>query len=85
VPPPFTISDLRALLVECGAVPSGLAIDDPSTAILDLGVDSVALLALQILLQERYGVVLDHNSVEHLETVGSTVTHLNELIAASPR
>jgi acyl carrier protein len=83
--PAFTIADLRALLVECGAVPPGVAIDDPATAILDLGVDSVSLLALQILLQERYGIVLDEGSVEHLTTVGSATEHINELIGADRR
>jgi acyl carrier protein len=78
---PFTLDDLRQLLVKCADLPPGLALDDAMASMVDLGVDSVALVALQAELRRRYGVQIDETALPQLETVGGTVDYVNELIA----
>jgi acyl carrier protein len=76
----FSLADLRQLLIRCADLPAGLVLDDPAASLIDLGVDSVALVALQAELRQRYGIRLDESALPHLETAGGTVAYVNELI-----
>jgi acyl carrier protein len=81
-PQPFTIDDFRNLLVRCGGLSPSVAIDDPNTTLRDLGVDSACLLAVQVELEDRYGIDLTPEDIPHFATIGGGVARINALIAA---
>lgn len=76
----FTIANLRDILVAKADLPEGMVVDDPDTALIDFGVDSVGLVAVQLELEDRYGVTIRSEDAPRLATVGSAVQYVNELI-----
>ncbi|MGH2363809.1 MAG: acyl carrier protein [Chloroflexota bacterium] len=76
-----TLADLRDLLVRGGGIPKSLRIDDPSTRLTDLGLDSAVLLALQVEIERTYDITLVPDDLLEFETVGSSVALINTKIA----
>jgi acyl carrier protein len=76
----FTVEELREVLIDSAGVPSGLTIDDPSTPLADLDVDSVSLLALVVALEKRYGVRIRAADALRMNTVGDAVELVNGLL-----
>lgn len=74
---PFTINDLRSILVGCDAIPSSMIVDNPETSLADLNVDSMSLVALQLEIQDRYGVNLQPEDAYEARTVGAIVDRIN--------
>ncbi|GAA3629573.1 hypothetical protein GCM10022223_54010 [Kineosporia mesophila] len=55
----FTMADLMNLLVTAVGLPASERTEDTSLTLTDIGLDSLAFLQLQTVLQERYGVAID--------------------------
>jgi acyl carrier protein len=81
----FTVEELREVLIEAAGLPPGVSIDDPSTSLADLDVDSVSLLALVVALEKRYGVRIRATDALRMNTVGDAVELVNGLIERADR
>ena len=55
----FTMPDLMDLLVTAVGLPTSERTEDASLTLTDIGLDSLAFLQLQTVLQERHGVDID--------------------------
>lgn len=76
---PVSLSDLREVLVESADMPSSIALDDPSTPLADLMLDSVGLLTMQLALEDRYGIRIPQEAGERLHTAGDVLVLVNRL------
>jgi acyl carrier protein len=82
---PFTIEELRQLLVDATGLPPGLTVDDPATLLTDLDVDSVGLLSLLGAVERRRGVRIAAVDALRMSTVGDAVDLVNELLGRAAR
>ncbi|HEU5315394.1 MAG TPA: acyl carrier protein [Chloroflexota bacterium] len=80
---PFTLPDLRDMLVECADMPASLALDDPQTELADLTLDSVGLLTLQLALEDRYAIRIPQGAGERLRTAQDVLDLVGDLRRAS--
>ena len=79
----ITVRDqVLEILAELTTVPVG-AIDDAHHLGADLGMDSVALMELMGLLDERFGVEVELEEVRHIEHVGTVVALIRERVDVS--
>lgn len=67
----FTFEDLKELLVHHGGVTPGMITDDPDLSLESLGIGSMALLAIQLDLSQRFDIRLTEDDLPRLATVGS--------------
>ena len=81
---PFTLAELRAMLVECADMPASLTLDDPETPLADLALDSVGLLTLQLALEDRYAIRVPPGAGEQLRTAGDVLTLVADLRRTVP-
>jgi acyl carrier protein len=81
----FTVEELREVLIEAAGLPPGLSIDDTSTSLADLDIDSVSLLSLVVALEKRYGVRIRAADALRMNTVGDAVELVNGLIERADR
>lgn len=80
---PFTLADLRQLLVECADMPASLALDDPATPLADLTLDSVGLLTMQLELEDRYGIRIPQSAGERLRSASDVLELVSDLRRAA--
>lgn len=79
----FTLSDLLDLLtLKAGLAPADRT-DDPSATLERVGLDSLAFLALQTELQDRFGFKLPEDTPILEYTLGEMVDHVNERLGVS--
>ena len=69
----FTMVDLMALLTKKAGLPATAQTTDSSAGFEDVGLDSLAFLAMQTELQDRYGVEMPDDKPDHY-TFGEIVT-----------
>ncbi len=73
----FTFEDLKEILVHHGGVAPSMITDDPNLSLESLGIGSMALLAIQLDLNQRFGVSLSEQDLPHLATVGGFLAFVN--------
>lgn len=80
----LTIDDFKTILrVVAGDDDSiDLSADVTDTPLADLGYDSLAILEIVAVVQQRYGITVPDDSTERMTTPGEAVAYLNELRAA---
>ncbi|MBT0769505.1 hypothetical protein KIH74_11275 [Kineosporia sp. J2-2] len=74
----FALPDLMNLLARVG-LPAAERTDDPSLTLTDIGLDSLAFLQLQTLLQQQHGVSIDESE----EAADYPLGRLVELVNSS--
>lgn len=80
----LTIDEFKTILREViGADESiDLSGDVTDVPLVDLGYDSLAVLAIAAVVQERYGITVPDDSTERMTTPATSLDYLNELRAA---
>jgi acyl carrier protein len=82
----FSMDDLMALLTKEAGLPKSDQTSDPSAGFIDVGLDSLAFLAMQTALADDYGVEMPDDKPDHytfgeiVETVKSRLG--NRTVAA---
>jgi len=76
----FTISDLMTLLTKKAGLPRADVTDDPSARFSDVGLDSLAFLAMQTELADTYGIEMPDDRTEHY-TFGEIVDVVQRQLA----
>ena len=73
----FTFEDLKDILVKRVRLPEAQIKSDPSASFEDMGLDSLALVEVQLEVQQRYGFVIPDEDVANLHTVGQAIDYTN--------
>ena len=76
----FTFEDLKSILVNRVGVPEPLVKDDPNLSFEDLGLDSLAIVELQLAIQQKYGIAIADHETVHIKTLGGSIEFTNRRI-----
>lgn len=80
-PQQFTLSDLTEILVDRIGLPESDVPHDPDTAFADLGLDSLAVVEVQLALQQRYGFDIPEQDTGAIKTFADAIGYVNERLA----
>lgn len=78
----FTLDDLKGILVDRVGMSEGDVPGDPSTSFEDAGLDSLAILEIQLEVQQRYGFEIDESEAAGVKTLQDAVDLVNTKLAA---
>ena len=73
----FTFNDLKEILVNRIGVPENQVIDDPTLSFEDMGLDSLALVEIQLAVQQDYGFNIPDEDAQYITTVGQAIEYTN--------
>ena len=76
----FTFRDLKDILVDRVGVPEPNVVDDPNMTFEDLGLDSLAIVELQLAIQQKYGIAIADHETVHIKTLGGALEFTNRRI-----
>lgn len=71
--------ELKKLLSEILKIPEDVLIDSTSLSI-DLGVDSISILRLICLIEDKYDIEIDQDQLDLLDNLDSAYKYINTLI-----
>jgi acyl carrier protein len=74
----FTFNDLKDILVKRIRMPEAQIKNDPSLSFDAMGLDSLALVELQLEVQQRYGFTIPDEDVRHITTIGQAIDYTNQ-------
>lgn len=80
-PDNFTFEDAKRILVERIGVPEEKVVDDPALTFEDLGLDSLALVDIQLAIQQEYGFTIPDEEGAEIQTLGSAIDYVNRRLA----
>jgi acyl carrier protein len=78
----FGFEDLKQILVERVGVPAEDITEDLSATFDHLGLDSLALIDVQLAVEEEYGFQIEDHEAARIHTVGDAIDLINEHLAA---
>lgn len=78
----FTLDDLKDILVNRVGMDEGDIPDDPSTTFEAVGLDSLAILEIQLEVEQRYGFKIEESEAEQVKAFGDAVSLVNGKLAA---
>lgn len=73
----FTFNDLKDILVKRIRMPEAQIKNDPALSFDAMGLDSLALVELQLEVQQRYGFSIPDEDVRHITTIGQAIDYTN--------
>jgi acyl carrier protein len=73
----FTFEDLKEILVRRVGLPEDSIPNDPNKRLTDLGLDSLALVEIQLDIQQRYGLVVPDDDAAKIGTIGQAIEYTN--------
>ena len=73
----FTFNDLKDILVKRIRLPESQIKNDPALSFDAMGLDSLALVELQLEVQQRYGFTIPDEDVREITTVGQAIDYTN--------
>ena len=77
----FTLEDLRRILVDrVGLGPTDVP-DDPQVSFIDLGLDSLAVVEVQLAIQQDYGFTVPDEDAERIVTLADAIGYVNAQLA----
>ena len=76
----FTFDDLKDILVNRVGLPADQVVDDPSVTFAAMGLDSLALVEIQLAVQQRYGFTIPDEDAQKILTVGGAIEYTNRRI-----
>ncbi|WP_190137596.1 acyl carrier protein [Streptomyces longispororuber] len=74
------LAEVKALLAECGGV-DPRHVDEQTAFVADLALDSLVLVRMTVLAEERFGLRIPDEVAWELHTVGAVVDHVEETLA----
>jgi len=77
---PFTFGDLKEILVQRVGIPRDQIVDDPGVSFAALGLDSLALVEVQLAVQQRYGFSIPDEDAQRILTVSDAISYTNRRI-----
>ena len=81
MPQTFAFDDLKTILVDRIGVPEDNIKEDPETTFEDMGLDSLALVDVQLAVQQEYDFAIPDEDAEKIGTVGDAIDYVNGRLA----
>jgi acyl carrier protein len=78
----FSFEDLKRILVDRVGLPEDVVKDEPDLTFEDMGLDSLALVEIQLAMEQEYGFTVADEDAERILNVGEAITYVNERLAA---
>ena len=76
----FTFDDLKDILVNRVGLPPDQVVNDPNVTFVAMGLDSLALVEIQLAVQQRYGFTIPDEDAQKILTVGGAIDYTNRRI-----
>jgi acyl carrier protein len=73
----FTFADLKEILVTRVGLPADQIVEDSSASFEDMGLDSLAIVEMQLTIQQQYGFVIPDEDALTITTQGQAVEYVN--------
>ena len=73
----FTFQDLKEILVKRIGLQENQIIEDRAASFSDMGLDSLALVEIQLEVQQRYGFTINDDDAQQIVTVGQAIDYTN--------
>jgi acyl carrier protein len=73
----FSFEDLKEILVGRIGLPADQVVNDPSTSFAALGLDSLALVEIQLAVQQKYGFTIADEDAQKIQTIGDAMDYTN--------
>jgi acyl carrier protein len=80
--PQFTYADLSLILVNRIGLPASAIPEDPDTAFADIGLDSLAVVEIQLAVQQLHVFRIPDEDAGVMSTLAETVDYVNGRLAA---
>jgi acyl carrier protein len=77
----FTHDDLRLILVERVGLDDVDVPDDPDVAFADIGLDSLAVVEVQLAVQQRFGFTVPDEDAHSMVTLRQAVDYVNRRLS----
>jgi acyl carrier protein len=77
----FTHDDLRLILVERVGLDDVDVPDDPDVAFADIGLDSLAVVEVQLAVQQRFGFTVPDEDAQSMVTLRQAVDYVNRRLS----
>lgn len=74
---PFTYQDIKHILVERIGFLDSEVPEDLSTSFVEIGMDSLAVVELQLTLQQDHGVTIPDEDAHAMVTLGQAIDYVN--------
>jgi acyl carrier protein len=81
----FTFEDLKDILIKRLRMPEAQIKNDRTLSFDALGLDSLALVELQLEVQQRYGFTIPDEDVHHILTIGQAIDYTNGRLQQATR
>ena len=81
MPQTFTFEDLKTILVDRIGVPEDNIKSDRDATFEDMGLDSLALVDVQLAVQQEYDFAIPDEDAEKIGTVGDAIDYVNGRLA----
>jgi acyl carrier protein len=75
------LDDLKRILVERVGLPPGDIPDDLTTTFDELGLDSLAFMEIALAVEQEYGLQVDEEDAERIQTLGEALDYVNTRLA----
>ena len=76
----FTFKDLKHILVDRVGIPEAQVSDDLNKTFEDMGLDSLAIVDMQLAIQQKYGIQIGDGEAVHIKTAGAAIEFTNRRI-----
>ena len=76
----FTLEELKSLMREIDMLKDKVDILDPDKDLATQGIDSLDMLSLFLLLQERFNIEIPDEDIPKLDSLNAIVNYINEKI-----
>lgn len=73
----FTFDDLKDILMKRVRMPEWQIKNDPSLTFYAMGLDSLALVEVQLEIQQRYRFTIPDADLQHIVTIGQAIEYIN--------
>jgi acyl carrier protein len=74
---PFTYDDIKRILVERIGFLDSEVPEDLTTSFVEIGMDSLAIVELQLTMQQDYGVTIPDEDANAMVTLGQAIDYVN--------
>jgi acyl carrier protein len=78
---PFTLNALQEILTEYAGLPADELPDDLDTPFVDVGLDSLAIVAIQHGVEQRCGIEVPDADAHRMASAASVLGYVNERLA----
>ena len=77
----FGFEDLKRVLVDRVGLSESVVTDDPEATFEDMGLDSLALVEIQLAMEQEYGFTIADEDAEQVQNVGGAIEYVNRRLA----